>query len=157
MAKMHTKKKGKSRSYKPVLDTKDFGKGTEKLSKEDIEKIIVDYAKSGLSPALIGEKLKKEHDVKYVKQAVGKRMVALLKENKIKSEVPQDMLDLMKKAVRMRAHLSANKQDKYNSVRLLRIESKIFRLSRYYTREGVLPHGWKYDPEKAQLIVKGKA
>lgn len=157
MAKMHSKKKGKSKSRKPVLDSSEFGKGTDKLSKDEIAELAVNYAKQGMSPALIGERLKREHGVDYVKQATGSRLVRVLESRGVKAEYPHDMLDLMTKAVRVRRHLAKNKQDTYSRIRLIRIESKLLRLTRYYRSRGVLPSRWKYDPQQAELIVKGKA
>lgn len=157
MAKMHSKKKGKSKSRKPMVSQSELGKGTEKLSKDDIAELAAGYARQGMSPALIGERLKRDHEVPYVKLATGERLVKLLQGKGITGEVPQDMRDLMTKAVRMRKHLERNKQDVYGRVRLMRAESKLLRLSRYYVRKGTLPRGWKYDPQKAELIVKGKA
>ncbi len=157
MAKMHSKKKGKSKSRKPILDSGEFGRGTDKLSKDEIAELAVNYARQGMGPALIGEKLKKDHGVRYVKQATGSRLVKVLEGKGVKSEYPHDMLDLMTKAVRVRRHLARNKQDTYSRVRLIRIESKLLRLSRYYRSRGVLPSAWKYDPRQAELIVKGKA
>lgn len=156
MAKMHSKKKGKSKSRKPVLGDAELGKGTDKLSKEEIAELAAGYARQGMSPALIGEKLKREHGVPYIKLATGSRLAGLLQAKGIKSVVPQDMRDLMTKAVRMRKHLERNKQDVYSRVRLMRTESKLLRLGKYYVRRGTLPQGWKYDPQKAELIVKGK-
>ncbi len=156
MARMHTKRKGNSKSRKPVLDSSTFGHGTEKLSKEQIEGLILDYAKQGMTPAMIGERLKREHDVKYVRQATGKRMVELLKEKGAANGLPQDMLDLMKKAVSIRKHLATNAQDMHNRLALTRAESKIWRLTRYYIREGTLPAKWRYDPKEAELLIKGK-
>ncbi len=156
MARMHTKRKGKSKSRKPVLDKGSFGNGSEGMQKEEVEKLILDYAKQGMAPAAIGEKLKKEHGVKYVRQAIGLRMNEFLKQKGAAHKFPSDMLDLMTKAVRIRRHLESNKQDVYGRVRLIRIEAKILRLSRYYGREGVLPSGWKYNPREAELIVKGR-
>lgn len=154
MARMHSKKRGKAKSRKPIVDSSEFGNGAGDLSKEEIGKLAASYARQGMSPAAIGEKLKKEHGIPYVKQATGVRLVNLLKDNGVSSDIPHDMLDLMTRAVRMRKHLEKNKQDVYNRIRLMRVESKLFRLSRYYVREGVLPSGWKYDPAKAELIVK---
>lgn len=156
MAKMHSKKKGKSKSRKPIADAAEFGKGTDKLSKDDIAELAAGYARQGASPALIGERLKREHGVPYVRQATGARLVELLKGKGITGVVPQDMRDLMTKAVRMRKHLEKNKQDVYSRTRLMRTESKLLRLGKYYVRKGTLPQGWKYDPRKAELIVKGK-
>jgi small subunit ribosomal protein S15 len=126
------------------------------ITKEQIEELIVKYAKQGMSPAGIGEKLKREHNVPYVRQYTGKRLTQILKEKKLAGEIPSDLMDLMRSAVTMRGHLEKNKQDKYNSLRLKRVESKIWRLTRYYVREGTLPQGWKYDPKQAELLIKGK-
>ena len=54
----------------------------------------------------------------------------------------------------MREHLRTNRSDKHNRTKLIHVESKIARLAKYYTREGVLPADWKYDPETAALLVK---
>jgi len=157
MARIHGRGHGKSKSRKPYVA--EFGKIPEgsDLTEEKIESIIVDYAKKGMSPALIGEKLKKEHNIPYIKQYTGKRLNQILKEHNLASEIPADLLSLMKKAVNIREHLEGNKQDKHNALRLKRTESKIWRLVRYYVREGYLPEDWKYDPAKAELIIKGSA
>ncbi len=156
MAKLYTRRKGKSKSRKPVIDRAEFGKGTSETSKEEIEQIILNYAKEGTSPALIGEKLKANNNVKYIQHALGKRLVTFLNENNIKSSVPQDLLDLIRKAVKIRKHIENNKGDVHNKTALSRTEAKIWRLTRYYTREGVLPSNWKYNPKTAELLIKGK-
>jgi len=153
MARMHSKKKGKSKSRKPPL-----GKATQpSIDKDKIEDIIVGYAKQGMSPALIGEKLKKEHNVLYIKHATGMRLGKILEEKGVAPQLPPDLIDLMKKAVNIRAHLASNKSDMHNTIRLHRIESKIWRLTRYYINNGKLPQGWRYDPAKAELLIKGTA
>jgi small subunit ribosomal protein S15 len=154
MARMHSKKHGKAKSRKPVVE---LGKPPEGVSSKQVEELVVSYAKQGVPQAMIGEKLKKEHGILYVKQATGKRMHQILDEHKVAPQIPQDLLDLMKRAVGMRAHIERNKQDIHNTVRLHRAESKIWRLTRYYVREGKLPENWKYDPNEAALIIKGKA
>lgn len=156
MARLYTGKHGKSKSRKPILDSSGFGKGTDKLSKEQIEKLIIEYAKSGMSPARIGEKLKREHDIKYIKHAIGVRLVEFLDKNNQHQDIPSDMIDLIRKSVRMRKHIGKNKQDVYGRIRLIRIESKIWRLVKYYRNSGVLPQKWKYDPNTAELLIKGR-
>ncbi len=154
MARMHTGKHGKAKSRKPEVE---IGKAPEdaKLSKAEIEKIIEDYSKQGMGPEIIGQYLKDKHGVPYIRQIMGKRLVQIMDERKLSRALPADMLNLMKKAVGMRKHLSSNKQDLHNRLRLVRTESKIWRLSKYYKREGTLPKDWKYDPEQAALIIKG--
>lgn len=154
MARMHSKKHGRAKSRKPVVE---IGKAPEGApSAREVEELIVKYAKQGMGPAQIGEKLKKEHNALYIRQITGKRLVDILKEKKAAGEIPADLMDLMKKAVRMHSHLEKNTQDNYNALRLKRIESKIWRLTKYYVREGKLPEAWKYNPKTAELLIKGK-
>ncbi|MBM3309645.1 MAG: 30S ribosomal protein S15, partial [Candidatus Altiarchaeales archaeon] len=68
-------------------------------------------------------------------------------------EIPEDLQNLIKKAVSLRKHLESHKKDFGNKHGLLLVESKIRRLVRYYTSEGRLPSGWRYEPEKAKLLV----
>lgn len=152
---MHSKHRGKAKSRKPVVEIGKAPAGAE-LTKQQVEELIVKYAKQGMGPALIGEKLKRKHNVPYVRQITGKRLVAILEENKLSGEIPSDLMDLMRTAVGMRNHLGKNKQDVANTVRLRRIESKIWRLTKYYVREGKLPEQWKYDPAQAELLIRGK-
>jgi small subunit ribosomal protein S15 len=151
MARMHSKRKGKAKSRKPLVSEigapKDFDRAK-------IEEIIVNYAKQGMEPAMIGQKLKEEHGIPYVKHYMGKRLVKVLEEKKVAGEMPSDLMDLMKKAVNTNAHLAKNKQDYSNATRLRRIESKIWRLTKYYIRTGQLPQGWRYDPKQAELLIK---
>ncbi len=151
---MHTKKKGKSSSRKPLIESASNDSG---LSKEQIEELIAGYAKQGMDPALIGEKLKREHKVLYIRKATGMRMLQILQEKKLAGSIPSDMLQLMKKAVNMRSHLASNTRDTHNRIRLGRVESKIWRLAKYYMRSGRLPKGWRYDPKQAELLIRGKA
>ncbi len=153
MARMHTGKHGKSKSRKPVINA-ETAPIEVKLSKKEIEKIIEDYSSQGFGPEIIGQYLKDKHGVPYIRQATGKKLGEIMKEKGISRELPADMLSLMKKAVVMRKHLSSNKQDVHNRIRLMRTESKIWRLSKYYKKEGTLPDEWKYDPAQAALIIK---
>jgi small subunit ribosomal protein S15 len=149
MARLHTRRHGRSKSRKPA----DIGtQGGAEASK--VEEAIVAYAKQGIKPALIGQRLKEEHKVGYLKPVLGKRLSAFLEEHGFKSEIPPDMLDLMRKAVNMRKHIGAERKDVHNITKLHLVESKILRLSKYYRSTGRLPGNWKYDPEKAALIIK---
>ena len=58
-------------------------------------------------------------------------------------EIPEDLYMLIKKAVTVRKHLERNRNDKDSKFRLILIESRIHRLSRYYKTVHVLPPTWK--------------
>ncbi|MDE1874356.1 MAG: 30S ribosomal protein S15 [Candidatus Micrarchaeota archaeon] len=149
MARLHTRRHGKAKSRKPTDSEAKAG-----ADRQNVEDVIVAYAKQGIRPAMIGLKLKQEHEVGYLKPVLGKRLTVLLKEKGFRSEIPSDMLDLMRKAVNMRRHITANHNDVHNKTRLQRVESKIWRLGKYYRSAGRLPADWKYDPEQAALIIK---
>ncbi len=154
MARMHTKRHGKSKSRKPIIE-----EGTIMdlpINKDEVESLIEQYAKQGINPAMIGEKLKRKHGILYPKVVLGKRLTAFLKEKNLAGKMPEDLLNLMSKAVNLNKHLQANKQDKSNALNLRRAESKIWRLTKYYIGQGVLPAKWRYDLKQAELITKGR-
>jgi len=69
-------------------------------------------------------------------------------------EYPEDLMNLIRKAVNIREHLKENPKDLHTRRGLQLVESRIRRLVRYYTNEKVLPEGWKYEPKQAALLVK---
>lgn len=56
-------------------------------------------------------------------------------------------------AVAVRKHLERNRKDKDSKFRLILIESRIHRLSRYYKTVGVLPPVWRYESATASTLV----
>ena len=149
MARMYARKKGSSGSKKPLITPKwvSYGKG-------EIERLVVKLAKDGLQSAQIGLTLRDVYGIPLVKPIVGKTIKQILVENKLYPEYPEDLLNLMKRAVRLREHLSIHKRDAHSKRGLELIESKVRRLIKYYKKKGIIPEDWKYDPEKAKLIVQ---
>ncbi|MCS7109446.1 MAG: 30S ribosomal protein S15 [Candidatus Micrarchaeota archaeon] len=149
MARLHTKKKGKagSRKFKGSSLQSD-------LSKEEIEKLVLDLYRAGNSPSLIGHILRDQYGVGSVRDATGKSMVEIIEAATGKKEFPENLANLMKKAVRLRAHLERNKGDLHNKIRLNSIETKIRRLGKYYIKKKILPPDWKYDPAVAAIQFK---
>jgi small subunit ribosomal protein S15 len=150
MARMHTKKHGKAKSRKPVRDSLQ----APEIDVPKTEALIVEMASRGMQPALIGQKLKEEHGVLYIKHSMGRSLTQIVAEKVAKPQIPYDLMDLMKKAVSINSHLNSNKHDTDNRMRMKRLESKIWRLTKYYIREGKLPTGWRYDPKQAELLIK---
>jgi len=150
MAHMHSKRKGKSSSKKVVK----FGMSpwilmdSENYEEEKISDLIVGWKKSGEMPSNIGHKLRDTYGIPSSKEFFGKKLGKVLKENNVRSDIPEDINTLMKRAVMLRNHLEIHKKDIHNKRNLLRIESKINRLAKYYIRENVLPSKWKYEPKK---------
>lgn len=122
--------------------------------KKDIEALVVKLGKEGLSPSGIGMQLRDQYGIPNVKLSTGKKITEILEENGLTSTYPEDILNLIKKAVRVRRHIEENTKD-YHSRRGLRLtEAKIRRLAKYYKRKGILPEDWRYDPEKAVLLLR---
>jgi len=122
-------------------------------SKEEIEKTIVKLSDTGMAPTMIGLTLRDQYGVPGVKQILGKNLTQYLREQDRLSDVPEDLGNLMNKALNMRRHLKGNKKDVLNNRALQLTESKIRRLVRYYRGSGRLPSEWEYQPETAEILV----
>jgi len=150
MARMHSRKKGKSGSKKPV---KKEAKWVEYKPKE-VEDLVIKYAKKGMQSAQIGVILRDQYGIPSVKLVTKKTVSQIMRDNDLYSKLPEDLFNLLKRAVELRVHLEKNKKD-YQSYRGLELtESKIRRLAKYYIRRGILPKGWKYDAEQAKLLIR---
>lgn len=151
MAKLHSRKKGRSSSKKKASRV---APAWVKLTKEEVISLVEKMAKEGTPMSMIGKKLRDEHGVPSVKLVCGKSISQILIEAKLYPTFPQDLIDLIRKAVNMREHLKENGTDLHNKKKLIDVESKIRRLVRYYHKIKKLPKGWKYEPEKAVLLVR---
>jgi small subunit ribosomal protein S15 len=151
MARLHSKKHGKSSSKKPASKVSP---SWVEYPAHEVEDMVVKFAKAGTPPSQIGMKLRDSYGIPSVKNLCGKSVSEILLENKARSDFPEDLINLIKTTVRMRAHLGSNRSDRHNKVKLLHTESKIKRLVKYYTKTERIPPGWEYDPQKAALLVK---
>jgi small subunit ribosomal protein S15 len=75
----------------------------------------------------------------------------VLDENKVGPELPEDLNNIVNKAVGLQKHLKSNKSDSRNVRALELIEAKVHRLSVYYKKIGRIPKNWKYKSVVAQL------
>ncbi len=132
MARMHSRKKGKSGSKKPKDASLDF----VKYSKEEIRELIVSLGKKNKSASEIGLILRDKYGIPDVKAILGEKITQILKKEKLYKE-PEDLENLKSKAKTMEQHLEKNKKD-INSKRYLELtKAKIRRLVKYYTRKGI--------------------
>lgn len=150
MARMHARRRGKSSSVRPYRKQAPTWSTTDIAA---ITKIILELRKDGSSSAMIGLVLRDRYGVPDVKLATGKRIGDILKENKVATSIPEDLRDLMTKALGLRKHLSENKKDLHNKRQLQLVESKVRRLVKYYTGSKKLPAGWVYKPENAEILL----
>lgn len=151
MAKMHSRRKGKSGSTKPV---RKEAPGWVDKDEEEVEEMVVSLRKEGKNPSEIGRELRDEHGIPDVKQITGKKITEILREHEMAPEVPEDLFNLMKKAINAREHLKKNPKDTSAKRSLRLIESKIERLIKYYKKKEKLPDEWRYSPERAKLMVE---
>lgn len=151
IARMYSRKHGKSGSKRPLRDKTPKW---VRYKKKEIEKLVLKMAKDEKSCAEIGLILRDQYGIPNVREAAGKKVTVILRENGITSQYPEDMMNLMKKALKIKEHLEEHRHDPFATRGLELTESKIRRLGKYYRRKGVLPDKWKYDPHKLKLIVK---
>lgn len=104
-----------------------------------------------MTPSQIGIKLRDQHAIPLVKHVHGKTMSEILRKHEMESEMPEDLDNIVKKAVGLQRHLKANKGDHRNVRSLELIEAKVHRLAVYYKRIGRIPQNWKYKSVVAQL------
>ncbi len=151
MARMHRRKRGKSGSTKPVMKAKPVW---VKYSDKEVVNLVLELAKKGKSMSMIGLILRDTYGIPSVKVITGKSIKKILEENGLKPKLPEDLQNLIKKAVNLRKHLENNKHDVHNKRNLQLIESKIKRLVKYYRRVGELPKDWIYIYDQAKLQVE---
>jgi small subunit ribosomal protein S15 len=151
MARMHSRKKGKSGSKKPI---KPSVPTWTRYKDKEIELLIVKLSKEGHSPSEIGIILRDTYGVPDEKRITGKKVTKILKEKNLQTKMPEDLTALVKKAVKIIKHIEINKKDNTAARGLHLTESKIKRLTKYYKRTGRLPSEWKYDLDKVRLIME---
>jgi small subunit ribosomal protein S15 len=150
---MHTRRRGSSDSDKPVAD--DPPEWSD-VDEDAIEQRVVDLAEQGHSPSEIGLKLRDEGvqgtPIPDVKLATAKKVTEILDEHGAEPEIPEDLRNLMARAVRLDEHLRENPTDHQNKRALQNTESKIRRLVNYY-RGDELDADFSYSVEDARDLI----
>lgn len=149
MARVYARKRGKAGSKRPMAPAQWVT-----YKKKEVERLIIKLSKDDLQSAEIGRILRDQYGIPSVRNVTGKTVTSILKENNLLPKIPEDLLNLLKKAVNLRDHLEKNKKDFTSKRGLELLESKIRRLAKYYVKTKKLPAGWKYEPERAKLLVQ---
>ena len=153
MARMHSRRRGSSGSERPAVD--DPPEWSD-VDAETIEERVVELAEEGHSPSEIGLVLRDEGvqgtPVPDVKLATGKKVTEILAEHDEQPEIPEDLRNLMAKAVRLRDHLAENQTDYQNKRALQNTESKIRRLIEYY-RGNEIDEEFSYSLDEARELI----
>ncbi len=121
---------------------------------EEVEKIIINKYQQGLTKSQIGTILRDQYGIPSIKDLTGKNISQILKKAGIKEELPEDLIALYKKAIKLHAHLDKERKDKKSKRSLVVLENRINRLINYYKQKKVLPKDYVYTVEKARLTVK---
>jgi len=103
-------------------------KASEREQAENTERLVIELAKKGYSPAKIGAVLKEKHNISEIK-LLGKKITKILKENNMPYE---DDLDIINKKIKnLEEHYNKNKQDKRAGREIVKLIGLKKRLEKY--------------------------
>ncbi|MDP2666849.1 MAG: 30S ribosomal protein S15 [Candidatus Diapherotrites archaeon] len=123
-------------------------------SPQEIEGLITQLANQGLSASQIGVALRDQYGIPHVKAITQKRVTQILTEKNLAGDIPEDLMNLIRKTVVLHKHMLANKKDMTSKRGYQLTVSKIRRRVHYYIQTNKLPAGWRYTPESAALLMK---
>lgn len=148
MARIHSHRHGKSHQTRPTSKSNPSWVTT---TPEEAKAAALKLAKEGVSPSRIGQALRDDYGVPLAKPLLGKSVGKILSEGNAAPKTPQDLQDLIDRARRVQKHLATHRSDRKNVHSLELVEAKIYRLSKYYKKKGILPSDFKYTAVVAQL------
>ena len=127
------------------------------MDAEAVEERVVELAEEGYDPSQIGMRLRDSGvqgtPVPDVKLATGKKLTEILEEHDATAEIPEDLRNLMERALRLHEHMDDNPGDAQNKRALQNTESKIRRLVNYY-RGDRLDETFTYTRENARRLLE---
>ena len=97
MGRMHASGRGKSGSNRPFVDAAPDWSNTDKSA---VEETILDLSRKGHTAAEIGLILRDQHAVPNVRLVLGERVGQVLARKEISPEIPEDLMNLMRKALK---------------------------------------------------------
>eukprot|EP01121_Diplochlamys_sp_Union-15-3_P006852 TRINITY_DN173_c0_g1_i2.p1 TRINITY_DN173_c0_g1~~TRINITY_DN173_c0_g1_i2.p1 ORF type:complete len:152 (-),score=26.84 TRINITY_DN173_c0_g1_i2:54-509(-) len=150
MGRMHSRGKGISGSAVPYKRTPPVWL---KITNDEVVEQITKLARKGLTPSQIGVILRDSSGIGQIKAVTGNKVLRILRANGLAPQIPEDLYNLIKKAVAVRKHLERSKKDLDSKFRLILIESRIHRLARYYKKTQALPPTWKYESATASALL----
>ena len=148
MGRLHSHRHGQSHSIRPITPSSTTW---VKQNAQEIEELILKYAKDGLTTSEIGVKLRDQYAIPLVRSITKKSITEILEQKGIKQEMPEDLNNIVKKALGLQKHLKTHTSDRRNVRSLELLEAKVHRLSSYYKKIDRIPKTWKYKSVIAQL------
>ena len=151
MARMYSRKKGKSGSKRPLKKASPVWLS---YKPKEVELLVVKLAKERKTSSEIGLILRDIYGIPNVKSTTKKSITGILKEYNLLKQIPEDLTYLIKKRIALGKHIEENKQDKTSLRGLQLTESKIKRLVKYYKKAKRLPVEWKYDSKSIGIYIE---
>ena len=123
-------------------------------SPEEVERLITNKYNQGLTKSQIGLVLRDQYGIPSVRELIKKNISKLLAERDIKEPLPEDLIALYRKAVKLHVHLQKEKKDKKSKRSFVILENRIKKLIKYYKESDLMPKDYNYSIEGARLVVK---
>lgn len=124
------------------------------LLPREAEAKVVELAKEGKQPAVIGLILRDSYGVPSVQELTGKKIVQIMKDAGVSGAMPQELQNLVRRSISLQEHLAANPRDLHNLRGLELMESRIRGLAKYYKERGEIGVDWNYERSSARLLVE---
>lgn len=121
---------------------------------EEVEQLIANKYQKGLTKSQIGIILRDQYGIPSTKEITKKNINKILRERGVKEQLPEDLIALYKKAVKLHMHVEKQKKDKHSVRSFVVLENRIKRLIKYYKENKTLPKDYEYSLEAARLVVK---
>ncbi len=123
-------------------------------TQEEVEQLIVNKSQKGLTKSEIGLVLRDQYGIPSIKEITKKNISDILKSRGINEPLPEDLVALYKKAVKLHMHVNKQNKDKHSKRSMVVLENRIKRLIKYYKENKILPKDYEYSLEAARLVVK---
>ena len=101
MARMHSRKKGKSGSKKPIKKSVPVW---SRYKSNEVELLITKLAKEEKSGSQIGMILRDSYGIPDIKSVTKKKIGRILKEKDLVKDIPEDLMALIKKVFLIRKY-----------------------------------------------------
>jgi small subunit ribosomal protein S15 len=137
-------------SSKPV---RDAAPAWVPMLPREAEAKVVELAKEGKQPAVIGLILRDSYGIPSVQELTGKKIAQIMKDAGVSGKLPQDLQNLIQRSIHLQEHLAANSRDLHNMRGLELMEARIRGLAKYHQARGELPTDWNYTRGGARLLV----
>ena len=84
------------------------------LLPREVESKVVELAKEGKQPAVIGLILRDSYGIPSVQELTGKKIQQILKDAGLGGKLPQDLQNLIQRSIALQEHLAGNPRDLHN-------------------------------------------